>query len=406
MPSPFDSSDFRRYLIGNTCLNLGQTMLGTAIGWELYDRTHAAMALGYVGLVEIIPVVLLALPAGQAADRFERRYVVMAALATIIVSSLGLAALSYTRGPIPLFYVCLLVAGCAQAFHGAARSALLPRTVPDEVLEQAVTIGTSSSQAAYLVGPAIAGFLIAQLNAAAPIYALNAAFACVFLAALAGMRPMPVDHTGRASGWAEVFAGLRFVWTTEIMLAAITMDMIAVLLGGATTLLPIFAKDILGVGPQGLGWLLMAPSSGAFLTGLVMARRPPIRHNGAVLLWSVVGFGLATIGFGMSRVFWLSWAMLFLVGATDMVSMVIRQHLVQRFTPDAMRGRVAAVHAVFIGTSNELGGFESGLTAHLFGAVNSVVYGGLGTLITVGLTALKWPALRRLGEIAPGSEVE
>jgi MFS family permease len=217
--------------------------------------------------------------------------------------------------------------------------------------------------------------------------------------ALAGMSPMPVAHSGKAAGWGEVFAGARFVWNSELMLAAITMDMFAVLLGGAVTLLPVFAKDVLHAGPEGLGWLLMASSLGAFLTGVWLARRPPIRRNGPVLLWTVVGFGIATIGFGLSTNFWLSWTMLFIAGATDMVSMVIRINMVQKLTPDAMRGRVSAVHSVFIGTSNELGGFESGLTAKLWGPVRSVVFGGAGTLAIVALTALKWPSLRRMGAI-------
>jgi MFS family permease len=276
---------------------------------------------------------------------------------------------------------------------------MLPRTVPPEQLERAVTINSSASQAAYLVGPAIAGALIGKLHLAGPIYVVEAVAAGIFLLALAGMKPMPVAPSGKAAGWGEVFAGARFVWNCELMLAAITMDMFAVLLGGAVTLLPIFAKDVLHAGPEGLGWLLMASSSGAFLTGVWLARRPPIHRNGPVLLWTVVGFGLATIGFGLSTNFWLSWAMLFLAGAFDMVSMVIRINMVQKLTPDAMRGRVAAVHSVFIGTSNELGGFESGLTAKLWGPVVSVVFGGVGTLATVGLTALKWPSLRHMASI-------
>jgi MFS family permease len=399
LSSPFDSPDYLRYLVGSTCLNLGQTMLGAALGWEIYERTHDALALGYVGLTEIIPVVLFALPAGQVADKYERRHVVMLALAAMIAAVLTLAWLSLTSGPIWAFYACIFVTGTAQAFYGAARSAMLPRTVPPEQLERAVTINSSASQAAYLVGPAIAGALIGKLHLAGPIYVVEAVAAGIFLLALAGMKPMPVAPSGKAAGWGEVFAGARFVWNCELMLAAITMDMFAVLLGGAVTLLPIFAKDVLHAGPEGLGWLLMASSSGAFLTGVWLARRPPIHRNGPVLLWTVVGFGLATIGFGLSTNFWLSWAMLFLAGAFDMVSMVIRINMVQKLTPDAMRGRVAAVHSVFIGTSNELGGFESGLTAKLWGPVVSVVFGGVGTLVTVGLTALKWPSLRHMASI-------
>ncbi|MDB5102160.1 MAG: major facilitator superfamily 1 [Cyanobacteria bacterium RYN_339] len=399
LSSPFASPDYVRYLVGSTCLNLGQTMLGAALGWEIYERTHDALALGYVGLTEIIPVVLFALAAGQVADKYERRHVVMLALAGMIAAVLTLAWLSLTGGPIWAFYACIFVTGTSQAFYGTARSAMLPRTVPGELLERAVTISSSVSQGAYLIGPAIAGLVIGRLHLAGPIYFVEAVAAGIFLVLLAGMQPMPVAPSGKAAGWGEVFAGARFVWNSELMLASITMDMFAVLLGGAVTLLPIFAKDVLHAGPEGLGWLLMASPLGAFITGVWMSRRAPIRRNGPVLLWVVVGFGFATIGFGLSTNIWLSWAMLCLAGGFDMVSMVIRLNMLQKLTPDAMRGRVNAVHSVFIGTSNELGGFESGLTAKFWGPLRSVVFGGVGTLVTVGLTAWKYPSLRRMGAI-------
>ncbi|MNY18077.1 enterobactin exporter EntS [compost metagenome] len=216
---------------------------------------------------------------------------------------------------------------------------------------------------------------------------------------LAGLKTPPVQPSKHAPTWADALVGLKFVMKTELMLAAITLDMFAVLLGGAVVLLPVFAKDVLAVGPQGLGWLIAAPSLGAALTSIVLSALPPIRRNGPVLLWGVAGFGLATVGFALARNPLLAWTMLFLTGVCDTLSVVIRVNLATILTPDEMRGRVEAVHRIFIGTSNELGGFESGVTAAWWGPVRSVLFGGIGTMVVVGLVAWRSPALRRLGVI-------
>ncbi|HEY9721402.1 MAG TPA: MFS transporter [Oscillatoriaceae cyanobacterium] len=394
----FRQAHFLRYWIGNTSANFGMAMLTTAIGWDLYDRTHSALALGWVGLVQFVPVVLLALLAGHAVDVFDRRRIVLVSFGLLVLCSAGFAANAALSGPLAVYYVLLFLMGTAQAFYSPARSALLPGIVPMDALPSAINWTTSGSQLAYMAGPAIAGLLIAQTHAATTVYVVSAVLSFVFVLMLLGV-PSPPPRPRSAPSWGDVIAGLHFVWREPLMLAAITLDMFAVLLGGAVALLPVFAKDIFHAGPTGLGWLTAAPYVGSFLLGLVVSHRPPIRRNGPVLLWMVAGFGLATIGFALSPNLYWGFVALAATGAFDMVSMLIRQHLVQQMTPDAMRGRVSAVTGVFIGTSNELGGFESGLTAHLWGPVRAVLYGGIGTMIIVSLVAWRWPVLRRLGAI-------
>lgn len=398
--APIRVPAFTRFLIGHTCALMGQAMIATAIGWDLYERTGSALALGWVGLVLFVPVALFALPAGQLADRYDRRLIVMAASTVMATSSLGLAWVALTNGPLWIYYAMLFAAGTGYAFLSPAKSALLPALVPADMLGQAITWSTGVGQFAFLAGPAIAGAVIGLTHGAITVYLLDALAASGFVLSLFGLRVTPREvAVNQAAGWSELLAGLRFVRDSELLLAAITLDMVAVLLGGAVALLPIFAKDVLGVGPEGLGWLSTAQSVGAFLMGIALTHLPPIRRNGPVLLWMIAGFGVASVGFGLATHLIVAWVMLFFAGAFDMVSMVIRSHMVQTLTPDAMRGRVAAVHSVFVGTSNELGGFESGVTAAWFGPVRSVVFGGLGTLLVVGLVAWRLPGLRRLGEL-------
>jgi MFS family permease len=397
--APLREPNFRRYLIGNMCASAGKVMLATAIGWDIYERTGSALALGWVGLVLFIPVVFFAIPAGQLADRIDRRKIVMTGLCVVVLTSLGMAAVSHYQAPVAAYYVLLFLMGSAQSFYGPARSALLPSLVSPANLSGAISWSTGAFQLAFLTGPAIAGALIAQFHGATVVYLVDTAAALIYLVALSGITYTQPPREAHAPGLADALAGLKFVWTTQLILAAITLDMLAVLFGGAVALLPIFAKDILKVGPQGLGWLLAAPAVGAFLMGLVLAHRPPIRRSGPILLLTVAGFGLATVGFALSRNIAVAWAMLFLTGVFDLVSMVIRSNLVQHLTPEAMRGRVQAVHGLFVGTSNELGGFESGLTASWWGPVRAVVVGGVGTMAVVAIAAWKWPELRALGEV-------
>ncbi len=393
---------------------IGWQILQVALGWEIYERTHSALALGLVGLATALPVVILALPAGDLADRMDRKRILVWAQAAFIAAGFALAALSYWRGPVALVYAVLLARGAAQAFNNPARQALLPQLVPTDVFGNAVTWASSAFQAAAVIGPGIGGIIIAVEGGATGAYVISSVLTVVYLWTLIEIRGEagPLANSTGAAGTLpsrpkermtleSLAAGLRFVRETKVILAAITLDLFAVLLGGATALLPIFAKDILHVGPDGLGWLRAAPSVGALLVAVAIAHRPTMSRTGVTLLLSVTGFGIATVVFGLSRSFWLSMMMLFILGALDGISMIIRSTLVQVRTPDEMRGRVSAVNSVFVDMSNELGGFESGALAALVGPVAAVVAGGVGTLVVVGSVAAAWPELRKLGPLAP-----
>jgi len=384
-------------------------MLQVALGWELYERTHSALALGLVGLATALPVVILALPAGHLADRMDRKRILVWAQMAFIVAGLALSALSYWRGPVALVYAVLLARGAAQAYNNPARQALLPSLVPPEVFGNAVTWASSAFQVAAVVGPGIGGIVIAIERGATGAYIISSILTAIYLWALLAIRQTegtpaaaaPVERTKEKMTFESLAAGMRFVRDDKVILAALTLDLFAVLLGGATALLPIFAKDILHVGPQGLGWLRAAPSVGALIVAVTIAHRPAMRRTGWTLLSAVVGFGVTTIVFGLSRSFVLSMAMLFLLGGLDGISMIIRSTLVQLRTPDEMRGRVSAVNSVFIDMSNELGGFESGALAALVGPIVAVVAGGVGTIVVVSAVAAAWPELRRLGSLHP-----
>lgn len=393
--------DFRRYLTGNVIATLGQQMQSVAIGWELYDRTHSTLALGLVGLVQVFPIITLGLPAGQLVDRSDRRRLLILAQALLVVSSLGLALVSRSRAALILVYACLLLSGIARALQGPAKGALLPEIVPKPQYPSAATWNSGGWQLAAVLGPALGGLVIGTLQSASAVYLMDAAASLTFLVLLAMMKRAPsAEREAReVASWHSLAAGVRFVWTSKLILAALTLDMFAVLFGGATTLLPVFAKDILHVGPAGLGWLEAAPSAGAVLTALTLAHRPPMQRAGRALLWAVIGFGTATIVFGLSRSVWLSLATLAVAGAFDMVSVVIRASIVPLLTPDHLRGRVSAVNSMFVGTSNELGGFESGMVAAAIGPVACVVLGGIGTIAVVAAATFAWPEIRQMGSL-------
>ncbi len=395
------NADYARYTLARNIVVIGQRITSVAIGWELYARTHDAMALAYVGLVQFLPVLLLAIPAGHAADRLGRKQIVQVSQGIAILCSLALAAVSAAHGPLSLVYLCLLVAALAQGFSGPARAAMLPQLVPPDQHESAIKWSTSAFQVSSMVGPALGGLVIAAGFGAVPAYLMDALCGVAGLLMVAAARtrfaaprtrPVPVTLE-------SLTAGLRFVWQTRIILATITLDLFAVLLGGAVTLLPIYAQDVLRVGPQGLGWLEAAPSAGALCMAVALTHLPPLRRPGWAMLWAVAGFGAATIVFGISRSFPLSFLMLFFTGALDNISVVVRSTLVQMLTPDAMLGRVSAVNNVFISSSNQLGGFESGVVARLVGPVASVVIGGAGTLLVVALVGVGWPEVRRFGSM-------
>lgn len=391
--------DFRLLMIGTFVTVIAEQMLNVALGWELYERTRSPLMLGLVGLVQVLPVLALALIAGHTADRFDRKRIVVLTMLTIALCTLGLAVLSYISGPLLFIYGCLLIIGVARAFQSPAVSSLTAQVVPAEYFSNAATWESSAWQASAIIGPALGGFLIAVQKQATGVYALVATLLLVVGVMLGLLRPRPVAPSEEELSLDSLLAGARFIWNTKIILASITLDMFAVLLGGATALLPVFARDILLVGAEGLGWLRAAPAVGATLAGLSLAFLPPFRHAGRTLLLVVAGFGLATVVFGLSRSFALSLLMLALLGAFDNISVVIRSTLLLMRTPDSMRGRVNAVHFVFIGISNELGAFESGVAAALFGTIGAVVGGGIGTILVVGVVTSLWPEVRRLGRL-------
>lgn len=429
----FRSRGFRFFTTGNLLSIIGRQMLAVAVEWEIYRRTHSATALGLVGLVFAIPIVGLSLPAGHLADRISRKHIILVSQIFSSISSALLALVSWqhlnipqmsilracNRGlnaiasvfeqhqqtfhfedaSIPLIYLLLFLGAIARTFSWAARSSFFPTLVPRDAFSNAVTWNNSVFQIGSVVGPAISGFVVAHRGFSI-VYVIDAmtAFA-FFLFALPIPRAAQAREQTEQSTWRSLAAAMKFVFSKKVILATITLDLFAVLLGGAVALLPVFADQILQCGPVGLGWMRAAPAIGAFATALIVAYLPPMRQAGRALLWCVIGFGLATIVFGLSKALWLSLAVLFVAGALDSVSVIIRGSIVQLVTPDEMRGRVSAVNNIFIGTSNEFGALESGLTAALFGPVISVVAGGIGTILVVIGSALKWPEIRKIGAL-------
>jgi MFS family permease len=367
-----------------------------AVEWELFQRTGLPEYLGYGGLAQFLPVLLLGLPAGQLADRVNRKWLLMAAHATMVLASAGLAFVSLAQGPVEAIFVFLALAGCGRALGMPTRTALIPLVVPLEAIGNAVTWTSSGWQVARITGSSLGGLLIAVTADPAVVYQATGAGLVSCICIVFWMRPRQEVRNSEPPSLTTLLAGIRFVWNRELLLAAITLDLFAVLLGGATALLPMFAETILRVGPIGFGWLRAAESIGALGMAVFLAHRPPLQRPGRALLWAVTGFGLATIIFGLSENFALSFVMLVLTGAFDNISVVIRGTLVQKLTPDDMLGRVGAVNSVFISSTNQLGAFESGITAKWWGPVGSVVVGGVGTLLVVVTAALYWPRLRKL----------
>jgi MFS family permease len=392
--------DFRLLFIGRFIWQFGEQMLNAAVGWEIYERTGSALALGVVGLAQVLPVILLALPAGHVADRFNRKGIVIVMQIILALCGLALAAISFTQGSIVLFYLVLVLTGIGAAFHSPALAALTPATIEPAYFPNAATWSSNSWQLAAMIGPALAGFLIAAFKGAGWIYLFNALGCTLFILMLLLVRGREIERSSEPMTLRSMSAGLQFIRDTRIIFGAITLDMFAVLFGGAVALLPVFAKDILQVGPEGFGWLRAAPSIGAVVMAVFIASRVTFNNAGQTLLLAVAGFGVATIIFGLSTSFWLSVAMLFLLGALDNISVVIRSTLLLLRTPDEMRGRVSAVNSVFIGMSNELGSFESGVAAALLGPVGAVVFGGIGTLLVVTWVTWAFPQLRDLKQLS------
>ena len=375
-------------------------MQSVAIGWQIYAITKRPLDLAWVGLAQFLPAALLSLVAGHVADRFERRTILMACYAATATLSLALWTLARGGEPrLAAVYTVLVCIGAARAFGGPASQSIVPSLVPAADFGNAIAWGSSLWQAATVVGPTLGGVVMAWTGHASTVYALAASCSGVAAVLVAAMRKAVRVARPAPASLRSLFAGVAYVWRNKVVLGSISLDLFAVLLGGATALLPVYARDILRLGPWALGVLRSAPALGAAATGIALALRPIERSAGVKMLAGVALFGVSTVVFGISHHFWVSVAALVVVGGADMVSVFVRSALVQLATPDAMRGRVSAVNMVFIGASNELGEFESGLTAQWLGVVPSVVLGGLGTIAVVAVWARWFPELRKIDRL-------
>jgi MFS family permease len=405
----FTYPSFVSFTVARFFIVVSLEMQSVAVAWQVYEITRRPIDLGYVGLAQFLPGFVLFLFAGHAADIFDRRKLLMTCYGGFGLCSALLLAISW-RAPhsVHLIYIVLVLLGIFLSFNFPVSRALLPQLVPEEHFSNAVAWNASTFQIANIAGPAIGGIAYAAFRGPEGVYAISVFVSIMSCILTLRIKPQP---TSREKQFADegrekeptsirtVLAGLRFIWEKKLILGSISLDMFAVLLGGATTLLPVYAREILHTGPWGLGLLRSAPGVGAALMAIVVAHRPIHRRAGATMLVAVAAFGVFTIVFGISHNLILSLAALFLIGATDMVSVIIRALLVQIATPDEMRGRVNAVDMLFIGVSNELGGFESGLTAQWFGAVPAVVIGGVGTLVVIAIWAWLFPELRKADQL-------
>ncbi len=401
-PSPLAHAGFRRLLVARFASVTASQMLSVAVGWQVYALTGRPLDLGFVGLAQFLPAAGLSVLGGHVADRFDRRRVVQACHASVALISLALLFEVETgRASLPLVYATLALYGATRAFMGPSGQALVPSVVGEGQLGPAVAWTSTVFELATICGPMLGGALYAWTNGARAVFAVCASLSLVAFVLVGGIHVAP---TRRATGGvtaASLLAGVRYVLHRRIILGSISLDLFAVLLGGAVALLPAIARDVLGVGPTGLGMLRAAPAVGAGLMAAWLSVRPLGRHAGAKMLAGVAVFGVATIVFGLSRSLPLSLLALAVLGAADMVSVVVRLTLVQLATPPEMRGRVSAVNMVFVGASNELGEFESGFTAALLGVVPAVALGGVGTLLVVALFWFWFPELRRVDQLTP-----
>jgi MFS family permease len=400
--------DFVRFQVARALVTLGVGIQSTTVGWQVYEVTGDQLDLGLVGLAQFLPALVLVLVTGHVADRFDRRRVVLAGYGGLILATLMLWLIS-THPSVLLIYATLLFFGAARAFLGPVSQALVPDLVPVEQLQRAFTIGPSVFHAATIGGTVLGGIIIGLRARAEDGYGTAAVLYVVAAVMVFRMRVRRAAAAPRGMSLEQLTSGLRYVFAHRILLGSISVDLFATLLGGAVALLPVFAKDILDAGPRGLGAMRAAPAAGAVLMGIWLARAPIARRAGRAMLVGIVCFGFATIGFGLSRTLWLSVLFLALAGAADMISVVVRHTLVQLATPPGLRGRVSAVNSVFITTSNELGEFESGVTASWFGTVPAVVLGGVGSIAVAVLWAWRFQELRRvdrLSDVTPTADAQ
>ena len=399
-PAVYRARDFNVFLASRFLSTAAMQIQSVAVGWQVYEITRTPLALGIVGLSEFVPMFLFTLPAGDISDRFDQRKVLAVSLLVEALCGVLLVLLTLEHlHKVFLFYLVMMLFGAARGFSGPAAQSLLPFIVSQKRLPKSIAWSSSAFQTAVIAGPAIGGFLYAV----GPLAAYAACAVCFAGAALGtvmlGGRRLARQNT-KTSTLERVIEGIRFVRHRPVVLGAISLDLFAVLLGGATALLPVYARDILHVGPIGLGVLRSAPAVGAALIAFSLGRKPLERRTGVKMFAAVAIFGISTIVFGVSANLYLSLAALFVLGASDMVSVFIRSALIQFATPDPMRGRVSAVNMLFIGASNELGEFESGLTAAWFGTVPAVVIGGIGTMLVVAIWMKLFPPLRTVDRLA------
>ena len=395
--------NYRYFVLGRALYSLAVQMQTIAVSWEIYQRLRAdtgaaALALGFIGLAQVIPMMIFALPAGQVADRYSRKNITRTTQALFIFCALSLLALSWLHAPVFYYYVILFINAIGRAFTAPAVQSLFPTLIPRELLPNAAMWNSTAMQTTMMLGPALGGLIVAQAGPAV-CYSANVVLVALAFITFSLTVPMVVKTDRPPITWDSLVSGVRFVFGTRILLGLVCLDLFAVLLGGATALLPIFSSDILMAGPQGYGLLRAAPSLGAVFMALLIAHLPPWKKAGRAMLIAVAGYGVATLIFGISKSFWLSMAALALTGMFDNISVVVRQTVMQMLTPDEMRGRVSAITFLFISCSNELGEVESGITARWFGPVGSVLFGGVGTLLVVLGSTFVFPAIGKLGRL-------
>jgi MFS family permease len=391
----FSYGDFTLYQTARFFIVAALEMQSVAVGWQVYDITRRPLDLGLIGLAQFLPSFLLFLVAGHAVDRFERRKILVLCYAGLAICSGMLLAITFSHyRAIYAIYVVMVLVGVVRSFSAPGGRAFLPELVPEEHFPNAVAWNATIFEGATIIGPAVGGFLYALAKGPTVVYGAAAVTGVIATASMLRIKSKAKPRPREEISMKTVLAGLRYIWEQKVILGAISLDLFAVLLGGAVALLPVFAREILHTGPWGLGLLRSAPGVGAAIMALVVAHRPVKRKVGLTMLWCVAGFGVCTIIFGLSRSLVISLIALLFLGAADMVSVIIRGILVQLGTPDAMRGRVNSVEMLFIGASNELGQFESGVTAAWFGTVPAVVLGGVGTLMVIAFWAWRFPELR------------
>ncbi len=403
--SAFRYSNFTLFVVARFFLVAALEMQSVAVGWQVYEITRRPLDLGLVGLAQFLPVILLFLAAGHAADRFNRKRLVLLCYVGFAACYAVLFEIARVRmHKVTFIYAVLVLLGVVRAFNAPAARSLLPQLVPMEFFPSAVAWNATIFQGATILGPALGGLLYAAFGGPAGVYGIALVVTVLAIITLLRVTLTQPEREHEELSARSVLAGLRYIWTHKIILGSISLDLFAVLLGGAVALLPVYAREILRTGPWGLGLLRAAPGVGAAMMAILLAHRPLRQRVGKIMLFCVAGFGAFTLVFGISHSLVLSLVSLVLVGASDMVSVVVRGTLVQIATPDAVRGRVNAVDMIFIGASNELGEFESGVTAHWFGAVPAVILGGVGTLVVVALWAWLFPELRNANQLTPVEE--